>query len=146
MRRVGIAFAIMTLAAAVALGQNSPVGRWRTMDDASGQPKSVVTIREEGGKLVGTVEKVFDPYPRESKPLCISCQGDLKDKPIVGMRILWDLSKHDEEWSGGRIFDPDTGKSYKCSLLLDGGRNRLKVRGFLGMPLFGRTQYWLREN
>lgn len=125
--------------------QNSPVGRWRTIDDANGKPASIVEIREENGKLVGRIEKIFDPYPKESNPKCTACQGELKGMPLLGMKILWDLAKRDDEWSGGKIFDPDSGKTYSCSLAQEKGGTRLKVRGFMGMSLFGRTQYWLRE-
>jgi hypothetical protein len=70
MRSFGVAGAMLTLSAAMAFGQGSPIGRWKTIDDASGQPKSVVVVWEEKGKLVGKVEKVFDPYPKESNPPC----------------------------------------------------------------------------
>lgn len=125
--------------------QNSPVGRWRTIDDANGKPASIVEIREENGKLIGRIEKVFASFPKESNPKCAACQGELKDAPLVGMKILWDLAKHDDEWAGGKILDPDSGKTYNCSLAPEKGGTRLKVRGFMGMSLFGRTQYWLRE-
>jgi len=83
--------------------QNSPVGRWRTIDDASGKPASIVVIREENGRITGTIEKVYDPYPKESNPNCTVCQGELKNKPIVGMKILWNLSRQGNGWTGGMI-------------------------------------------
>jgi uncharacterized protein (DUF2147 family) len=61
------------------------------------------------------------------------------------MRILWDSQKDKEAWTNGKILDPDTGKIYRCVLSVEDNGNRLKVRGFIGMSLFGRTQYWLRE-
>jgi len=125
--------------------QNSPVGRWRTIDDASGKPASIVVIREENGRITGTIEKVYDPYQKESNPNCTVCQGELKNKPIVGMKILWNLSKQGNGWTGGMIFDPDSGKTYNCTLTLENGGSKMKVRGFIGVSLFGRTQYWKRE-
>jgi len=125
--------------------QNSPVGRWRTIDDATGKPTSIVVLREEGGRLIGTIERIYESYPRESNPMCTACKGELKDKPIVGMKILWSLSKQGDGWTNGMIFDPDSGKTYNCSITLQDGGSRMKVRGFLGVSLFGRTQYWLRE-
>jgi uncharacterized protein (DUF2147 family) len=121
------------------------VGRWRTIDDASGKPASIVVIREENGRITGTIEKVFDPYPKESKPRCTSCQGELKDKPIVGINILWNLSKQGNGWAGGMIFDPDSGKTFNCTLTLEYGGSKMKAHGFIGVSLFGRTQYWQRE-
>ena len=68
----------------------------------------------------------------------------MKGRPLIGLRILWDLQKGSDQWSGGKILDPDNGKIYKCSISLDG--KKLKVRGFIGFSLLGRTQYWLRED
>jgi uncharacterized protein (DUF2147 family) len=143
--RIVVASISLLLSAAIALAQDSPAGRWRTIDKASGQPKSIVVVWEERGSLFGKVEKVFDPFPKESNPRCDACQGDLHDKPVIGMKILWDLSKHGDEWSGGKVFDPDTGKTYNCTLSLENGGSKLKLRGFIGMSLFGRTEYWIRE-
>jgi uncharacterized protein (DUF2147 family) len=125
--------------------QNSPEGRWITIDDATGKPASIVVLREEKGRITGTIEKVYDPFPKESNPKCISCKGDLKDKPMVGMKILWDIAKQGDGWSGGMILDPESGKTYNCSLALENGGHKLKIRGFIGVSLFGRTQYWQRE-
>ena len=125
--------------------QRSPVGRWVTMDEATGKPTSIVVLHEENGKIAGTIEKVYDPYPRESNPRCTACKGDLKDKPMIGMKILWDITRRGDVWSGGMIFDPDSGKTYNCSLALESGGSNMKIRGFIGVSLFGRTQYWQRE-
>jgi len=125
--------------------QHSPVGRWVTMDEATGKPASIVILREENGRITGTIEKVYDPYPRESNPRCTACNGALKDKPMVGMKILWDVLRRGDGWSGGMIFDPDSGKTYNCSLALENGGSKMKIRGFIGVSLFGRTQYWQRE-
>ena len=123
----------------------SPVGRWKTIDDITGKAKSVVLIWEEGGKLFGRVQKLVDPDPKDPNPTCDGCAGAQKGKPVVGMRILWDLQKDGDGWSGGTILDPATGKTYKCLLSVEEGGTKLKVRGFIGISLLGRTQYWLRE-
>ena len=125
--------------------QSSPVGNWRTFDDATGRPTSVVVLREENGKITGTIERVYDPFPKEANPHCTACQGELKDKPLVGMKVLWNLSRQGDGWSGGMIFDPDSGKTYSCSITLQNGGSKMKVRGYVGVSLFGRTQYWQRE-
>ena len=124
---------------------DSPVGRWKTVDDVTGKPKSVVTIWEEHGKLYGRVQKLVDPDPKNPNPTCEDCTGEKKGKPVVGLKILWDLQKDGDGWSGGTILDPSNGKTYKCLLSLEDGGTRLKVRGFIGVSVLGRTQYWLRE-
>jgi len=128
-----------------AAAQTSPVGRWTTVDDVTGKVKSIVSIWEENGKLYGKIEEVINPDPDNPKRICLHCQGDLKDKPLAGLRILWDMAKDGDQWSGGRILDPHNGKVYKCSLALQDGGKKLKVRGFIGFSLLGRTQYWSRK-
>lgn len=123
----------------------SPVGRWRTIDDATGKVNSVVVVWEQDRKLYGKIEKLVDPEPRDPDPRCTRCEGEMRDQPLVGLRILWDLRKDGNQWSGGRILDPDNGKTYRCSIVVEDGGAKLKVRGFIGLSLLGRTQHWLRE-
>lgn len=131
-------------APAAAQGAMSPVGRWKTHDDDTGEEKGIVRIREEGGKLYGVIEHVYPKPGLDPNPKCEKCEGAKKDKPVVGLEILWGLERDGDEWTGGRILDPENGKTYRCFIeVIDGGR-RLKVRGYLGVSLFGRTQYWDR--
>jgi len=132
------------LLAAQGTAQNSPVGKWQTIDDATGKPKSIVTIWEESGKLFAKIDEVLNADADNPNHLCIHCQGDLKDKPEVGLRILWDMKKDGDEWSGGKILDPHNGKVYRCTISLEDSGRKLKVRGFIGISLIGRTQYWTR--
>jgi uncharacterized protein (DUF2147 family) len=125
----------------------SPVGRWRTVDDATGKVKSIVAIREENGKLYGTIEELFDPPVPH--PTCYLCTGDLKDRPLVGLRILWDFlpdgSRQDAgEWTGGQVLDPETGKIYRASIALEDGGKKLRMHGYFLVALLGRTEHWLR--
>ena len=122
----------------------SPAGRWKTVDDATGEVKSLVLIWEENGSLYGKIEKLINPDPHDPDPRCNRCEGELKDKPLVGLRILWDFKKDGDRWSGGKVLDPDNGKIYKCYLAMENGGKKLKVRGFIGVSVLGRTQYWLR--
>ncbi len=122
----------------------SPVGTWKTIDDETHEPKSLVKIVEKHGKLYGTIIKLFRKPDEDQNPKCDKCEGALKDKPIIGMQILKGFSKDGDEWSGGKILDPHNGKTYSCILeVLDGGK-KLKVRGYIGISLIGRTQIWER--
>jgi len=120
----------------------SPVGRWRTVDDATGKVKSIVAIREENGKLYGTIEELFDPPVPH--PTCYLCTGDLKDRPLVGLQILWDFVPDGNQWSGGQVLDPETGKIYRASLALEDGGKKLRLHGYFLVTLLGRTEHWLR--
>jgi uncharacterized protein (DUF2147 family) len=120
----------------------SPVGRWRTVDDATGKVKSIVAIREQNGKLYGTIEELFDPPVPH--PTCYVCTGDLKDRPLVGLQILWDFVPDGTQWSGGQVLDPETGKIYRASLALEDGGKKLRLHGYFLVTLLGRTEHWLR--
>src|SRR5215471_18013398 len=115
--------------------QTSPVGRWKTVDDATGRATSVVSIWEENGKLYGRIEKLIDPDPKDPGPRCNRCEGELKGKPLVGLRILWDLGKDGDKWSSGKVLDPDNGKVYKSLIVVEEGGKELEVRGFIGLSL-----------
>ncbi len=123
-------------------GQGSIVGTWKTIDDQTNEPKSIVKIYEKGGKYYGKITKLFRKKGEDPNPRCEKCKdGDpRKGKPVKGMVIMQNLTKKGEEYSGGSILDPKNGKVYKCKLWLEKGE--LKVRGYVG--IFFRTQTWHR--
>ncbi len=124
----------------------TPVGKWKTIDDETHKAKSVVEItKDSNGKLHGKVIQLFREPDEDQDPICDECSGDKKDQKIIGMEILWDLKwdKDDQDWQGGDIMDPDNGKTYDCYISLENA-DKLKVRGYIGFSLFGRTQYWHR--
>ncbi len=123
----------------------SPVGTWRSIDDKTKQERSIIGITEENGELKGVVEKVFDQPGDDPAHLCKECKGERKDKPIVGMTILSGMKKEGDAWAGGEILDPKNGKTYRCKMTLSEDGKSLKVRGFIGISLIGRTQTWHRE-
>ena len=125
--------------------RSTPVGRWKTVDEVTKKVKSIVGIWEENGKLNGRIERLVEPDPQYPDPRCVRCDGELKDRPVIGLRILWDLRKDGERWTGGKVLDPNNGRTYRCFVVVEDGGNRLMVRGFIGSSLVGRTQYWLRE-
>ncbi|MEO8180134.1 MAG: DUF2147 domain-containing protein [Deltaproteobacteria bacterium] len=136
-------FCLSLGAARVALGAPTPEGRWVTIDDDGKTASSVIEIYAREKKLYGKIVQLLNP--REKDPKCTACEGPKKNQPILGMEILWGFESDGAEWSGGYILDPRNGKEYRCYLeLLDGGR-KLKVRGYVGIALFGRTQYWQRR-
>ena len=132
---------ISTLAAAA----ENPVGLWRTIDDKSGKEKSLVRVTESNGQLQLTIEKIFREPGEEPNPLCDKCQGEKKNKPVIGMQIGNGLKKDGDVWSGGEILDPQNGKTYKCKVWLEDKGKKLNVRGFIGVSVLGRTQVWIKE-
>ncbi len=140
---------ILTLALAVPLAHAqapTPAGTWKTIDDASGEPKALVRIAADGGgALTGTIEKLFRKPGEDPNPKCDKCEGARKGEPITGMQILWGLKPDGDEWTGGEILDPNNGRIYKAKLRLADDGKKLEVRGFIGFSLLGRTQVWVRE-
>jgi uncharacterized protein (DUF2147 family) len=136
---------VLATASVLAMAQNSPVGLWRTIDDDGKTEKSTVRITSDAGVLTGKVEHITDPA--KANEVCSKCEDDRKDKPIVGMTIINGVKQDAEEsnvWAGGLILDPAKGSTYKVRLkLIDGGK-KLEVRGYIGSPMFGRTQTWIR--
>ena len=130
----------LLLGTASAHAADTPVGYWTTIDDDGKTPSSVVQLYMRGNKLFGKIVQLIKP--READPRCTECDGARKNQRILGLEILRDLEPDDDEWSGGYILDPRNGKEYKCYLELIEGGKRLKVRGYLGIALLGRTQYW----
>ena len=134
------------LAPVLAFAQMTPVGLWKTIDDETGQEKSLVRIVDAGGTFNGTVEKSLLNDPKVSK-VCDLCTDDRKGQVIVGMEIIRGVTKNvkdDGLWDGGEILDPQKGKTYRVRLTPKDGGVKLEVRGYVGMPLLGRTQTWLR--
>lgn len=136
---LGVLCGLSLLATAPAADPNSPIGNWKTIDDQSGKPKSIVQITESNGALTG---KIVELLEGASEKTCSKCDGDLKDKPLVGMRILWDLKKEGGEWAGGKIFNPSDGGTYTSKAKLTDGGKTLEVTG--KWMFFSKQQKWQR--
>lgn len=129
-----------------AMAQMTPVGLWKTIDDNDGSAKSEIRIVDKGGVINGKIEKMLTPNadPNET---CKMCEGDRKDAPVTGLELMRGLKKsetRDNLWDGGTIVEPSTGKVYKVQLMPIEGGKKMEVRGYVGAPLFGRTQTWVR--
>lgn len=135
-----ISFTILLLAT-LSIHAQDVTGKWKTIDDESGDAKSVVEIYKEDGKVYGKIVELINA--RREDPKCTECPGKDKGKPIKGLVIIRGLEKDGEEYSDGKILDPISGKLYKCYITLE-EPDRLKVRGYVGISLLGRTQYWSR--
>jgi uncharacterized protein (DUF2147 family) len=139
---LGIAFALVVVNPACA-GPDSPVGLWKNIDDKTGEAKALIRIEQVDGELRGVIEQVLTPGRADA--VCDQCEGELRGKPIRGMRILEGLRKAGDWWEGGTILDPNNGKSYRSQLRTVDGGAKLEVRGYIGMPILGRTQTWVRQ-
>ncbi|WP_457553880.1 DUF2147 domain-containing protein [Desulfobacula sp.] len=136
-----LAFLFYLCFIATAFAQDaSIVGKWKTIDDETNEPKSIVQIYEKNGKYFGQIKELFRKPGEDPEPVCDKCPKDdpRKDQPTKGMVIIQNLVKKDNVYSGGTILDPKKGKIYACKLWIEKGN--LKVRG--SIAFFYRTQTW----
>lgn len=137
---------MMCLLVTSAFTNPSAIGTWKTIDDETGKEKSLVEIFESNGVLKGKIVKLFRNHDEDQNPKCDKCSGDKKDQPLIGLEILWDLkASGNNRWADGEIMDPKKGKIYSCKIELIENGKKLKVRGFMGFSLLGRTQVWEKQ-
>ena len=136
---------LLLAAAGLAHAQASPAGLWKTIDDDGKTEKSLVRIVETDGVFSARVEKILNPARLDAR--CDKCADERKGQPVLGLSIINGVKASAADagqWDGGTILDPNEGKVYKVRLKpVDGGKT-LEVRGYIGLPLLGRTQTWQR--
>ncbi len=132
---------IFVLVALFSFGQSAIVGKWKTIDDESGKPRSVVEIYENDGKYFGKIIQLFRDPGEDPDPVCDECEDHRAGQKIIGMEIITEMKydKGGDEYKKGEILDPENGNIYDCKLWIEEGN--LKVRGYL--LFFYRTQTWL---
>lgn len=137
--------ATLLAACGLAMAQATPVGVWKTIDDKTGTERAQIRITETAGVLNGTIEKLLAPDAKHDG-VCDKCTDDRQGKPMVGLEVVRGVKKADGEnlWDSGTILDAAEGKVYKVRLQPVEGGKKLEVRGYVGMPLLGRTQTWIR--
>ena len=143
MRKTPFIALVATLVAALAAPAQAsdPTGRWRTLDDETGRPMSVVEVTTTGGKLSARVVETLN----EPNAKCTECSGANKNKPVIGMRVLWDLTQKDGVWGNGNGFKPSSGDSFKAKSVVPSADGRtLEVTGC--KMVFCRTARWVRAN
>ena len=140
-----LAAAVLSLVANLAMAQAGPTGLWKTIDDETKVEKSLVRVSDTGGVFSAVIEKLLNPVIPD--PKCDKCADERKDKPVTGLTIMRNVkhsSSDAELWDGGDILDPNNGKVYKVRLKPIEGGKKMEVRGYVGMPMLGRTQTWIR--
>lgn len=128
--------------------EKSAAGVWKTIDDHSGKVKALIRISEANGEYKGKIERLFRGPDEEQNPKCDKCEDARKDQPLIGMTVLSGMKPDQQEpgaYTGGQILDPENGKIYKSKMSLADDGKKLNVRGYIGLPLLGRTQTWVRS-
>jgi uncharacterized protein (DUF2147 family) len=132
-------------ATAAPASEVSPLGRWRTFDNYTGRESGIIELVQSGDEIDGKVVRLIPDKDDPPNPVCDHCDGVLKNHPVLGLTILKGFHRDGTQWDGGTILDPRDGSVYHCELRLDDGGRKLLVRGYIGIPLLGRTVTWLRE-
>lgn len=130
-------FMLMPLAAAFA---QDVTGRWKLEDGSA-----IVEVYRNGDVYNGKIVWLQNPTEADGTPAVDSNNPDkaLRSRKLIGLNMLSGLKKNGGEYSGGKIYDPGNGKTYNCSMKVDG--DVLKVRGSLDKKgLVGRTMDWFR--
>ena len=121
--------------------QETVFGKWKTIDDETGEAKSTVEIYKKGDKVFGKVIAITDVTQQDE--ICNLCEGEEKNTPILGLEIIKNLKEDDGAYSGGTVFDPEKGKKYKAKIWVDeDDPSILHLRGYIS--IFYRTQNWIR--
>ena len=133
---------LITFVIVISVSGQSITGLWKTIDDKTGEPKSIVKIYEKNGKIYGDIIKLFNNDPNYN-PLCDKCPETKRNKHLIGLTIIEGLSLNDGKWTGkDGILDPENGKVYTVKIWREG--NNLQVRGYIAF--FYRTQTWLKAD
>lgn len=145
---VSVIVSFLFISSAYAIPSNLPTGYWKTIDDVTKKARAVIQIEDAGNnQFSGRVVKVFPQPGVKENEFCTACTGARHNQRILGMTIMEGLKPEKDKvryWSNGKILDPKTGKIYNCKMHMTESGQKLEVRGYLGLSLFGRTQTWLR--
>ncbi|SMD15568.1 DUF2147 domain-containing protein [Pedobacter nyackensis] len=126
--------------AGLAQNKDAIVGKWiNSLNEAH------IDITKRGDKYFGKIVWLKDPKDEKgvTKIDLKNPNEKLRSKPIVGLEILKNFVFDDGRWTGGTIYDPKSGKTYKCNMKLN-GKDELDMRGYIGFSLLGRTEIWKR--
>lgn len=134
---MGLVFCCVQLVTA-----QSVFGKWKTIDDRTGKPKAIINLYEKDGLMYGKVVEIVEEGKKDF--ICKKCEGDRKNKPVLGMTII-EAAEHRGEgvYKGDTLFDPQQAMTFRCKIWLNpDNSDELKVRGYLAFIY--RTQTWLR--
>jgi uncharacterized protein (DUF2147 family) len=126
---------------------SSPAGLWQSVDDDTKQPNGWFLITNHDGAYSGIIAKMFMKPGEDPNIVCDKCTDDRHDHPWLGLEIIRDMKQDAQEpdkYAGGNILDPRDGKVYHATMKVTPDGQTLVVRGYLGIELLGKNQYWTR--
>jgi uncharacterized protein (DUF2147 family) len=136
------ALACLCAMAAAAADRSSPAGWWQPIDAKTGKPEGLIKIYQEHGLFFARIEP--SSSSDDSSQKCSRCTDERRDQPIIGLVLIRNMRLQGDEYVGGDVLDPDTGRIYGCKFRLADGGRKLIMRGYLGISLIGHSQTWQR--
>ncbi|MGK0326280.1 MAG: hypothetical protein ACJA1D_001631 [Polaribacter sp.] len=134
-------FTTLLFALSITINAQTIFGKWNSTNEETGNIDSIIEVYEKDGKAFAKVIEIKGSARKNA--VCEKCEDENRNKPILGLNILTGLEENEDEWSGGNILDPRNGRIYNCYIKLI-KPNKLKIRGYIGLALFGKTAYWER--
>ena len=147
LQKLVVMSAIIMLGAAGAslrAAEPSAVGLWEQVDEKSGKPESWFKITERNGAYEGNIVKIFFKPGEDENWVCDKCEGAERGKPVLGLALIKGMQRNGSSYENGTIMDPRDGAVYRALMKLSPDGQKLEVRGYLGISLFGRSQVWNR--
>src|SRR4051812_2820115 len=143
--------ALIAMAMAAALGWAIPAkaaeptaaGLWEHSDPKT-HVRAWFLIFEQDGIYDGALVKMFVKPGANPNPICTACSGEQKDQPTIGLVMIKDMQRSGRFYENGTILDPRDGSVYHATMEVTEDGRKLKLRGYLGIPLFGQTEVWKR--
>lgn len=143
MKRIAFVLITFLFSTQVLLAQDKILGNWLS-EEKDGRIEIYKTGDKYFGKLVWGRElmEADGKTPRKDRTDVKNSDPKLRSRPLLGLVLLTNFTYDDGEWNGGKIYDPKSGKTYSCTMKLKG--EKLEIRGYVGISMFGRTTVWTR--
>jgi uncharacterized protein (DUF2147 family) len=135
--------AALGFAAPVEAGEPTAAGLWEQAG-GKGHGGGWFFIFEKDGVYEGALVKMFVKPGEDPNPICTACSGDQKDQPTLGLIMIRNMQRDGRDYRGGTILDPRDGKVYDAVMEVSEDGRKLKLRGYVAIPLFGETELWRR--
>jgi hypothetical protein len=119
-------------------------GLWQQVDPSTGKTEGWFLFRERDGVFEGVIAKMFIPPGENPHPRCTQCEGELRNAPFLGLKIISGMRRRGLDYEDGSILDPRDGSRYNALMRLSPDGQTLTVRGYLGVSLLGQDQTWTR--
>jgi uncharacterized protein (DUF2147 family) len=142
--RLILASVVLALTVTRLTAEPTVVGLWEEVDENTGKAESWFRITEHNGVYDGTIVKMFLEPGEDPNWTCDKCEGADRGKPVLGLTLIKGMRRNGNHYEGGTITDPRDGNVYRALMELSPDGQKLEMRGYLGISLFGRSQIWNR--